>query len=94
MWIRTTSIGCEGGWMPNEVEINEWPERIRRRYEAYLKTSFFFRDPALRASFQQALREEETLLKGPIPERSRDFRRSVSARVLGAGVVSWPQHRR
>ena len=82
MWIRTTSIGCEGGSMPNEVEINEWPERIRRRYEAYLKTSFFFRDPALRASFQQALREEGTLLKGPIPERSRDFRRSVSARVL------------
>ena len=68
--------------MPNEADINEWPERIRRRYEAYLKTSFFFRDPALRASFQRALREEGTLLKGPIPERSRDFRRSVSARVL------------
>lgn len=28
--------------MPNEVDINEWPERIRRRYEAYLKTSFFW----------------------------------------------------
>lgn len=68
--------------MPNEIDINQWPERIRRRYEAYLKTSFFFRDPALRASFQQALREEGTLLKGPIPERSRDFRRSSSARVL------------
>ncbi len=68
--------------MPSAPEIREWPERIRRRYEAYLKTSFFFRDPALRASFQQALREEGTLLKGPIPERSRDFRRGVSARVL------------
>ena len=72
----------EVGSMPSEVDINEWPERIRHRYEAYLKTSFFFRDPALRASFQQALREEGTLLKGPIPERSRDFRRGVSARAL------------
>ena len=41
-----------------DTDIRDWPTRIRQRYENYLKTSFFFKDPLLRRSFQEALREE------------------------------------
>ena len=49
--------------MPDASDIARWTETIRRRYENYLKTSFFFKDPILRASFQAALRKEGRLLK-------------------------------
>ena len=32
-----------------EIDIRDWPESIRQRYENYLKTSFFFKEPLLRA---------------------------------------------
>ena len=63
-------------------DMGSWPEKIRRRYESYLKTSFFFKDPGLRASFRTALQEEGKLLKGPFPEPSRSFRRGLNARDL------------
>ena len=44
--------------MPDASDIQCWPEKIRQRYENYLKTSFFFKKPELRASFQAALQEE------------------------------------
>ena len=66
--------------MPNTPEIDLWPELIRQRYEGYLKTSFFFKDPNLRASFQAALKGGDSLLKGPYAEPARDFPRGVSAR--------------
>ena len=50
-----------------DIDIQNWPEKIRQRYENYLKTSFFFKEPLLRASFQEALRKEGSLLKGPFP---------------------------
>ena len=53
--------------MAETSEIQCWPEKIRQRYENYLKTSFFFKDPALRVSVRSALNEEESLLKGPYP---------------------------
>ena len=62
--------------------IRDWPELIRQRYENYLKTSFFFKEPTLRASFQDALQQEETLLKGAYPEPVRGFRRGMSAHAL------------
>lgn len=68
--------------MPTAEHIEHWPELIRRRYEAYLKTSFFFRDPELRASFQTALRKEGSLLKGPYPEKARGFKTGLNARTL------------
>ena len=67
-----------------EIDIRYWPERIRQRYESYLKTSFFFKEPLLRASFQEALREEGNLLKGPFPEHHRGFARGMDARALAA----------
>ena len=55
---------------------------IRQRYENYLKTSFFFKDPLLRTSFQEALRKEGSLLKGPFPEPHRGFAKRLHARTL------------
>ena len=68
--------------MPDTCDIQRWLDKIRQRYENYLKTSFFFKEPGLRASFQNALQEEGELLKGPYPERARDFLPGLSARAL------------
>ena len=68
--------------MADAHDMASWPERIRQRYESYLRTSFFFRDPVLRGSFQTALQEEESLLKGTYSERARSFRTGLDARGL------------
>ena len=68
--------------MTRTSDVREWPERIRQRYESYLKTSFFFKDRHLRDSFQTALQEEGSLLKGPFPEPARGFEYGLSAREL------------
>lgn len=59
--------------MPTHQDIERWVETIRSRYENYLKTSFYFKDLGLRQSFQLALAGSGKLLKGPIPEPSRNF---------------------
>ena len=71
-------------------DINEWPDRIRQRYENYLKTSFFFRQSNLRHSFEKALRQEETLLKGPFREPDRGFTEGIHARHIAAEC--FPDH--
>ena len=68
--------------MTEANDIRQWPERIRQRYENYLKTSFYFKDPSLRESFQSALKEEGSLLKGPFPEPARGFKQGLNARAL------------
>ena len=70
--------------MSGATDIRDWPERIRQRYENYLKTSFFFKEPLLRASFQEALREEGSLLKGPFQEPHRRFADGMHAHNLAA----------
>ena len=68
--------------MPEEQNIKQWINTIGCRYESYLKTSFYFKDPILRASFQLALQEEGKLLKGPFPEPTRGFNQGLNARGL------------
>ena len=68
--------------MTDSNDIRHWPERIRQRYENYLRTSFFFKDPAMRASFRIALQQEGSLLKGPFPERNRGFATGPTAHSL------------
>lgn len=68
--------------MTEDAPIDVWAEMIRQRYENYLKTSFYFKDPALMASFQGALQEEGSLLKGPFPEEPRHFELGINARFL------------
>ena len=70
--------------MSGATDIGDWPERIRQRYENYLKTSFFFKEPHLRASFQEALRVEGSLLKGPFQEPHRRFADGMHAHNLAA----------
>ena len=65
-----------------KTPVQDWPEKIRQRYENYLRTSFFFVDPSLRSSFRDALGREEALLKGPFPEQGRKFRTCDNARLL------------
>lgn len=65
-----------------DLDIRDWPEKIRQRYENYLKTSFFFKEPLLRTSFQVALGEEGSLLKGPFPEPPRGFAKRLHAAAL------------
>ena len=65
-----------------DIDIQNWPKMIRQRYENYLKTSFFFKEPLLRTSFQKALRAEESLLKGPFREPHRGFAKGLRARAL------------
>ena len=63
-------------------DLRAWIEKVRQRYENYLRTSFFFREPGLRASFQEALQREEELLKGPFQESGRAFARRTTAKAL------------
>ena len=67
-----------------DIDIGDWPESIRQRYENYLKTSFFFREPRLRGAFEEALREEGRLLKGPFLEPHRGFANGLAAPTLAA----------
>ena len=74
--------------MSDMTNISAWPEKIRKRYENYLKTAFFFSDPDLRDSFQEALRKEKGLLKGPYPESHHGFEQGMKEQELAAEYFS------
>ena len=73
--------------MHDSKGVQQWPEFVRKRYVNYLKTSFYFKDPKLRASFDAAL-NSDILLKGPFPEPARSFKTGQSARKLAK--ISFP----
>ncbi len=62
--------------MPNEY----WPEpvnlaeEVKERYKRYLETTFYFKDPGLRRSFQESL-SSGYLSKGPYLESTSVFKR-------------------
>ena len=67
----------------SEIDVQDWPERIRQRYENYLKTSFFFKEPVLRASFEEALPRSGKPPEGAVsgtPSRVRERTACASAR--------------
>ena len=74
--------------MPQVDDIGRWKDTITSRYENYLKTSFYFRDPALRKSFQEALSQTDAMTKGPFPEPTRHFELGVNERDLAKGFFS------
>ncbi|MDI6848758.1 MAG: DEAD/DEAH box helicase [Candidatus Saccharicenans sp.] len=55
--------------------------QIEERYRRYLKTSFYFKDPVLRRSFEQAL-DSGHLSKGPYLEATPVFKRGQTPRKL------------
>lgn len=71
--------------MPKQEEVDSWAEKIRTRYENYLKTSFYFKNPALRASFDSALHDYD-LVKGPIREPAQRFDLGATAEKLAAEI--------
>ena len=67
----------------NPIEL---AQEIEERYRRYLKTTFYFRDPALRASFEDALRSG-CLSKGPYLEATPIFKRGSSPRELFTSLL-------
>ena len=67
--------------MPTETQIEQWVAKLQERYVSYLATSFYFKNPDLRASFREALEKDE-LWKKPIPEISAYYSTGISPREL------------
>jgi len=61
-------------------------QEIEERYRRYLKTTFYFRDPALRTSFEDALRSG-CLSKGPYLEATPIFKRGSTPRELFSSLL-------
>ncbi len=59
----------------------ELAQEIEARYQRYLKTTFYFRDPVLRTSFEEALKSGH-LSKGPYLEATPVFKRGQAPRSL------------
>jgi ATP-dependent helicase YprA (DUF1998 family) len=67
----------------------ELAAEIEERYRRYLKTTFYLRDPELRASFDHAL-QEGRLSKGPYLEVTPAYRRGREPRTLFSEVIGEP----
>ena len=63
--------------------------QIEDKYERYLKTTFYFRDPVLRASFEQAL-DTGHLSKGPYLEATPVFKQAQTPRALFPELLGFP----
>jgi ATP-dependent helicase YprA (DUF1998 family) len=61
----------------NPIEL---AKEIKERYRRYLQTTFYFRDPVLRASFEEAL--PKNLSKGPYLEATPIFKQGMTTRAL------------
>ncbi len=55
-------------------------DEVGNRYRRYLRTTFFLRDPGIRASFAEAL-EQENVTKGPFLEMTPRFKQGSSLRA-------------
>lgn len=64
--------------MLNPVEL---AREIEERYRRYLKTTFYFKDPQLRKSFEEAL-DSGRLSKGPYLEATPVFKRGQNPQAL------------
>jgi len=60
---------------------------VERRYRRYLETTFYFKDPDLRRSFEQNMRSGR-LCKGPFLEATPVFRKGAKPRDLFRDLVS------
>ena len=69
----------------NPIEL---AREIEERYRRYLKTTFYFRAPDLRASFEEALSSGH-LRKGPYLEATPVFKRGQTPRALFQSLVGF-----
>ena len=73
----------------NPVEL---AQKVEEKYQSYLKTTFYFRDPVLRASFKQALKDTGRLSKGPYLEATSVFKPGKTPRALIHGLLGYTPH--
>ena len=73
----------------NPVEL---AQKVEEKYQRYLKTTFYFRDPVLRASFKQALKDTDRLSRGPYLEATPVFKRGQTPRSLFQGLLGYAPH--
>jgi len=69
--------------MMNPVHL---ASEIEERYRRYLQTTFYFKDPVLRQSFQESLKSRH-LSKGPYLEATPTFRRGTTPAALFAELL-------
>lgn len=69
----------------NPIEL---ANQIEERYRRYLKTTFYFKDPALRKSFEEAL-DSGRLSKGPYLEATPVFERGQTPRALFESLLGF-----
>jgi len=69
----------------NPIEL---AQEIEARYQRYLKTTFYFRDPILRTSFEEALKSGH-LSKGPYLEATPVFRRGQAPLYLFPSLLGF-----
>ncbi|MEO0248834.1 MAG: DEAD/DEAH box helicase, partial [candidate division WOR-3 bacterium] len=67
----------------------ELAQRIEQQYRQYLTTTFHFKDPELRLSFEEALRSGR-LSKGPFLEATPIFKRDLGPRRLFEELLGTP----
>ena len=65
----------------NQMNPIELAQRVEERYRRYLKTTFYFKDPELRKSFEEAL-DSGHLSKGPYLEATPIFKRTETPQTL------------
>ncbi|MFH2103572.1 MAG: DEAD/DEAH box helicase [Chloroflexota bacterium] len=73
----------------NPIEL---ASSIEERYQRYLKTTFYFRDPVLRDSFEQAMRDVGQLSKGPYLEATPVFKCGLKPRALFLNLLGYAPH--
>jgi len=79
---QTGPVGEDGQAASDYVLDPIWlSQRISARYLSYLETTFYFRDPDLRKSFQECLRAG-ALTNGPFLEATPAFERTLTPREL------------
>ncbi len=72
----------------NNMDAIALAKEVEERYRQYLKTTFYFRDPVLRASFGQAL-DAGHLSKGPYLEATPVFKRGQMPRDLVPSLLDF-----
>lgn len=63
------------------MDVIALSKKVEEQYRRYLQTTFYFKDPILRTSFEQALQEGH-LRKGPYLEGTPVFKRVITPRSL------------
>lgn len=77
MSASATRTGQENG----RLHTLELAREIQERYHGYLKTSFYFRDPVFRRSFEEEL-EQGQLVNGPFLEATPVYSRRMTSSEL------------